>query len=191
MMAAIRKRSTARGANSAAAPAQDAETSSDEIAKTFTGQKLDWMKCVAFDTCVSPRAFEVGFCIIQHVNARTCRAFLSDETIADGTGSCLRDVGRARKQLRLAGWLTWKRTGGANLYEPLFHRINAVLDAITDKRDQRQERRQRKGMTVDWTRVSHRQRRDTTSESERDPTPKSNHDRTSASDIHLRSNTLD
>jgi hypothetical protein len=111
-----------------------------ELASSSTALKLEWLNCVAFDPDISPSTFEVGFAIIQHVNWHTVHAMVSDATLAEKTGICTREVQRARKRLRDARWLTWKRTGGANLYKPQFEKMNAVLDELTIKRNERQER---------------------------------------------------
>jgi hypothetical protein len=52
---------------------------------TFTGDKLDLLKCIAFDRQMTPYDLEVAFVILQHVNEKTGLAILSDEAIADLT----------------------------------------------------------------------------------------------------------
>jgi hypothetical protein len=136
------ERAPARAANSAPVTPEGTEAKAAALARTFTGEKLEWLKCVAHDKRIPPRAFEVAFAIVQHVNAKTQRTNPSDETISDETGSCLRDVLRARKRLRDAGWLTWERTGGTNVYQMLFAIINAMLDSIENKRGLRKDRRE-------------------------------------------------
>jgi hypothetical protein len=144
------------------------ETLAADLARSFTSQKLEWLKCVMSDADVPPRTFEVAFCIVQHVNAGKGYAYVSDETIADETGSCIRDVQRARNTLRDTGWLKWKRTGEANVYTPLYHKMSAALDAILVKRDLRQERRE--GRRCNRTQMSDWNVRHETPESERDLT---------------------
>jgi hypothetical protein len=73
--------------------------------RSFTGDKLDWMTALSADPRLDARAFEVGFCIAQHVNAQSGRAILSDDTISDKTGIPKRWVLRARQSLRDAGWI--------------------------------------------------------------------------------------
>lgn len=114
---------------------------SEETIQTFTGRKLDWLKCCAFDRRIQPWDFEVAFVISQHVNARTLSAMLSDEAIADEAGGSPRNVRRARERLRSAGWIKWRRTRTANIYEMLFEKIGGILDAITAVRDERRDRR--------------------------------------------------
>ena len=107
----------------------------------FTGDKLDWLTALSADPRIDARAFEVGFCIMQHVNKRTRTAFVSTETISEKTGIPVRYVERARATLRKAGWMTWRRTGTANVYSPLDGPMNAILDQQTLLKDQRDERR--------------------------------------------------
>jgi hypothetical protein len=109
--------------------------------ENFTSRKLNWVGGVLHDRMVPPWAFEVAYCIISHLNAGNGRAFVSDETVADETGISVRTVRRARCLLRVAGWLRWRRTSTANVYEPLFGKINAMLDYILIKREERHERR--------------------------------------------------
>ena len=54
--------------------------------KTFTADKLNWLDCVANDRDLKPAAFKVAYAIMQHVNAETLIAWLSDETLVDMTG---------------------------------------------------------------------------------------------------------
>jgi hypothetical protein len=108
--------------------------------RSFTGEKLDWMTALSADPRLDARAFEVGFCIAQHVNAETGLAILSDDTISDKTGIPKRWVLRARKSLKDAGWIDWQRTKTANIYWTLGHRINAVTDHQIILREKRAER---------------------------------------------------
>lgn len=118
----------------------DAETKRS----TFTGHKLDWMKCVSFDRRLESYDFKVGFVIAQHVNQHTGTAMLSDETIADEAGNgSVRNTVRARQRLRDAGWIAWRRTRTANVYELRFDNVERYLDMITVSRDARRDRRQK------------------------------------------------
>ena len=111
--------------------------------RTFTGDKLDWMTALSGDPRLDARAFEVGFCIAQHVNAQSGLAIVSDDTIGDKTGIPKRWVLRARQSLRDAGWIDWRRTKSANIYWTLGDRINAVTDhqiILKEKRTERQSK---------------------------------------------------
>jgi hypothetical protein len=119
-----------------------ANGSDHETLSTFTGTKLDWLKCVAFDRKVLAYDFRVAFVIAQHLNLRTGSAMLSDETIAaESGGGSTRHVKRARVRLRKAGWLTWHNTSTANVYRPDYGRMNHVLDAMILAREARREKR--------------------------------------------------
>jgi hypothetical protein len=112
--------------------------------RTFTSRKLDWLDTLAFDRRLSPLAFKVGFRIIQHVNASTGRTRISDATIADEIGCPARNVYRPRILLRDTGWLTWRRTRTANIYEIKFDNVERLLDLMTAARDVRKEQWQRR-----------------------------------------------
>jgi len=60
----------------------------------FTGDKLDWLTALSADPRIDARAFEVGFCIMQHVNKRTRTAFVSTETIGEKTNIPKRWIAR-------------------------------------------------------------------------------------------------
>jgi hypothetical protein len=123
-------------------------TNAEEIS-TFTGRKLDWLKCCNFDRRLQSFDFKVAFVIVQHVNARTGCAMLSDETIADEAGGhSPRSVRRARDRLKAAGWLDWKRTRTANIYVLSWENFERFVDAIMDARDLRQEHRARRRRTA-------------------------------------------
>ena|SRR5271156_5141976 len=95
---------------------------------TFTGRKLDWLKCVRFDRRVNDHAYRVLAVIGDHLNEKTGRTILSDKTIAfEAGGSGSRTARRARNLLMETGWLKWHRTRTANIYEPDFSRVNATL----------------------------------------------------------------
>jgi hypothetical protein len=112
-----------------------------ERVTTFTGRKLDWLNVVSADRKLKPAAFEVAFCIVQHVNAKTLIAILSDDVIVEKTGISRAEVERHRKSLKAAGWLTWRRTRSANNYTPLFDNMNAARDVLAAMREDRRERR--------------------------------------------------
>jgi hypothetical protein len=113
---------------------------------SFTGRKLDWLKCLAFDRRLQPQPFDfkVAFVIAQHVNQRTGSAMLSDDTIAyEAGGGSERNALRARKRLRDAGWLTWHRTRTANVYRLSFDKVERTLDMMTAAREARREKHHR------------------------------------------------
>jgi hypothetical protein len=111
------------------------------VLSTFTGTKLDWLKCVAFDRRLKPYDFKVVFVIAQHLNQNTGSTMLSDETIADESAGSVSNVKRARVRLREAGWLVWHHTRTANVYRPDYSKMNYALDALILSREARQERR--------------------------------------------------
>lgn len=111
------------------------------LLKSWTSQKLDWLRCVAVDSQIKPGMFETAFAIIQHVNAKTMVAILSDQTISDATSISLAEVYRHRQGLKKFGWLTWTRSRTAMRYTPLFERINSMLDEIEYRKEQRDARR--------------------------------------------------
>ena len=165
----------------------------DDNAKTFTSRKLDWLDCLAHDPLISALAFEIGYCIMSHMNAKNGRAWVSDETLADKSGNSERTVRRARSQLRAAGWFTWKRTSTANVYTPLFQKMNSMLDSIISKRDERKERRERRRQTTNSHRpkLADHKPQDRTQMTEHDRPELTEHDRPELADIHFRGNTLD
>jgi len=122
---------------------------SAEDVRSFTSRKLDLLKCCAFDPRVSACEFRVLYVIVQHLNQRTGLARLSDETIADEAGRCsTRQVRRARAKLRKLDWLTWTRTNTANSYKVEYAQVERFLDLIAIFRDERAERRARRGVGV-------------------------------------------
>lgn len=157
--------------------------------ETFTSRKLNWVRCVMHDPLVPPWAFEIAYCIISHVNASYGRAFVSDETLADESGISVRTVRRARSLLHAAGWLNWKRTSTANVYEPLFEKVNGMLDAILIKRDERQERRKQRRTRL--PKLADHRPRDGTKLAGHDRPQTAEHARPKLADIHLRGNTLE
>jgi hypothetical protein len=109
--------------------------------RSFTGDKLDWMSGLSGDPRLDSRAFEVGFCIAQHVNRKTGVAILSDDTISDRTGIPRRWVLRARSRLRETGWISWRRTKTANVYWTTADSLDAVADHQVLLKDARADRR--------------------------------------------------
>ena len=152
--------------------------------KTATSRKLDWLGALAVDPAVKPYAFKTGFAIVQHVNARTGWAMVSDETLADETSMTTRHVRRGRDLLRQRGWIQWKRTKTANLYRPLSKLLNSALDLLTTRRDDRQERRG--DVQHRWTPRSYLTNRKRTPRSYPERTPRSGREWTHRSYIHLR-----
>ena len=112
--------------------------------KTATSRKLDWLSALAVDPAVKSYAFEIGFAIMQHVNFKTWKAMVSDETLADETSMTTRHIRRGRDVLRQRGWIQWTRTKTVNVYRPLDTHLNSALDLLTTRRDDRQERRERR-----------------------------------------------
>jgi hypothetical protein len=148
--------------------------------RSFTGDKLDWMAGVSADPRLDARAFEVAFCIAQHINQQSGLARLSDETIADKTGIPKRWIARARAALREAGWIDWRRTGDANIYWTKGEPLNAVLDHQAMLKDGRDEKRKkRKTIIQDQPPVAYP-----------DAPPVANRDSPPVAHIHLQSYTF-
>jgi hypothetical protein len=123
---------------------QETNSGSDRVTlSSFTGAKLDWLKCVAFDRRLKPYDFKVAFVIAQHLNLNTGSTMLSDGTIADESAIGPRHVRRARERLHNAGWLTWHHTQTANVYRLDHDKVSYTLDAITLSREARAERHRR------------------------------------------------
>jgi hypothetical protein len=99
------------------------------------------MTALSADPRLDARAFEVGFTIAQHVNKESGIAILSDETICDKTGIPGRWIRRARADLRICGWIDWKRTKTANIYWTRGEQINAVMDHQILLKECREEKR--------------------------------------------------
>jgi hypothetical protein len=156
----------------------------DDRKKAFTADKFNWLDCVQNDHSLKPAALSVAYAIMKHVNAETLKAWLSDETLVDITGISRAQVQRHRESLKEAGWLTWKRTGNANHYTPLFDRVKAGLDDILAKRIQRRELRKDRRRVVGGT-------PDASPERQPDASPARQPDASPARHIHLQSNTYD
>lgn len=157
-----------------------------EQVRSFTSWKLDLLANAAADSAIQPYDFRVLFTIARHVNAESGRTKLSDDTIADETVSTRRNVMRARKRLKRAGWLQWKRTRSANVYGLRADRVNDVMDTRLLNREARQERRaeglnSRQAVTP----TSHLKPSDVTSRSLLDVSSASLLDVTPTSPIHL------
>src|SRR5882724_4572144 len=159
-----------------------------ELQKPFTSHKLNWLDCVAIDRRLKPAAFKVAYAIMQHVNSETLVGWLSDETLVDITGISSAEILRHRKSLKACGWLTWKRTGNANLYTPLFDQMPEGLRLILDKRAKRKELREaRRAARATVTPATP----DQSPVMERDQSPVMDHVQSPAINIHLRQNTSD
>jgi len=131
------------------------------IAENFTSIKLTWMNCLMFDrrNGLMPIDKIVAVVIMQAVNEQTRCGIISDETIADLSGGIsTRNVQRARKRLRAAGWLRWHRTGDANHYRLHFDNLGTLLDA--------REARRGRALARHRDRCDTRVRSDTTLESD-------------------------
>lgn len=109
--------------------------------KSWTSEKLEWLRCVSVDSQVKPGMFETAFAIIQHVNARTRVAIISDRTISDATNISTAEVFRHRVGLRKLGWITWARRRRGLRIRPLFDRINTMLDELDHRRQLRKVER--------------------------------------------------
>jgi hypothetical protein len=112
-------------------------------AATFTGRKLDLMRAVRMDKTVTDSGYRVVCVILDHLNERTERTILSDETIAFECGkvgeSGSRWVRRARKNV--AGtWLKWVRTQGANIYSVNFETAKPFLAKLAKYRAAKREK---------------------------------------------------
>lgn len=103
---------------------------------TFTGRRLDLLRALRFDRTVDDYAKLVMHIIVDHLNEKTETAFLSDDKIAFETGSgWSRKVGRARRKLREAGWLSWKHTRTANVYTINWAKADDILIILKRERD--------------------------------------------------------
>jgi hypothetical protein len=148
-------------------------SNSETDVKSFTSRKLDWLFHMSADRSVPPLSFKIGFVIVQHVNAQTGIAYLSDDVIREYVDADERTIRRGRRVLRDV-WVSWTRTGTANAYKLLYGRIAAVADEIAQRRAERANRR-----NIERTPASDLENHDRTSVSA-DRTPMSG-DRTPAS----------
>jgi hypothetical protein len=111
------------------------------LSTTFTGKKLDWLTCMRFDRRVTDYAYRIVSVIAHHLNEKTGRAMLSDDTIAFETGSRWpRKVVRARKLLRDLEYLDWEHTRTANVYKPNFKNVRNTLAVIGRARYEKRQR---------------------------------------------------
>jgi hypothetical protein len=118
--------------------------------RSFTSAKLDWLTALSADPRLDARAFEVGFCIVQHMNANSERSIVSDDAISDKTGIPKRWVLRARQSLKEAGWIDWQRTGMANVYSILRGRIDAVTERQLVLKEMRTNKRKARKSMRPW-----------------------------------------
>jgi len=117
---------------------------------SFTGAKLDWMTAAAYDRRLKPSDFRIAFTIAQHANEKTGKAFPSQETIADLTGTSLDTVQRAVKLLAETGWLKLRRSRGydpkkktwetRNIYWLRHDNVLMIFDAMADSKRKRRNR---------------------------------------------------
>jgi hypothetical protein len=107
---------------------------------TFTGKKIDFLKAVRFDRTVSDAAFRVMTVVVDHLNERSGRTKLSDETIAFEGGMTPRAVRRARAVVK-GRWLKWTRTGRtANIYFVNFAAAEPLLVALKEAREAKRQK---------------------------------------------------
>jgi hypothetical protein len=116
---------------------------------TFSGKKFDFMKAARFDRTVTDYAYRVLGVIVDHLNERSERCRLSDETIAWLSGGSRKKVLRARHNLKSRGWLRWMRTPSASIYsvnwgaaKPALAVIRAEQKARREKFNKTEEKRQ-------------------------------------------------
>jgi hypothetical protein len=149
----------------------------------FTSLKFNWLDCILNDDRLKPAAFKVAYAILQTVNSVTLVGWLSDETLVDVTGISRAEVQRHRKSLKACGWLTWKRTKTANLYQPLFDQLPDGLEFMLEKRARRKELREARSAARN---ASLRLETPVTQEA----SPARHQEASPARHIHLRSNTF-
>jgi hypothetical protein len=116
-----------------------------DVTRSFTSRKLDLLKCLNVDPRVKSSTFKIAYCILQHVNEKTGAAFVSDQTIHDETNVCVRQIIRARQELRDLGWMRWRRSRSANTYRFNETNKNGYLDILIARRDARQDQRNNRG----------------------------------------------
>jgi hypothetical protein len=164
---------------------------------TFTGQRLEWLKCVNYDRRLKdcPAALKVAFVIATHVTENGSsipgialnpgEACISDEAIADKAGGLhRRHVIRARNRLNETGYLNWRRTRSANVYRLDYGQVSRVLDLMDASNQARKEQqKRRKDRPRDVTPRAHLKPPDRTPRAHLDVTPESH--------IHLRGSPYD
>lgn len=161
------------------------------MSKSFTGDKLDWMTALSADPRLDARAFEVGFCIAQHINAQSGITILSDDTICDETNIPKRWVLRARQSLKHIGWIDWRRTKTANIYWTLGSQIEAVNDhqkILKEKRIERQSKARK--ARQETPRVAHLKYQETPQVELLESPPVAEQEMPPVANIHLRSYTI-
>jgi biotin operon repressor len=138
----------------AAQPADNVVALPDAAAKADTDDKsklghlkLSWLEALmsAYPE-IDHATIRVALCIATAITQRRRRAYISKQTIADKTGVSLTRVKVALRKLRDEGWLIWKRTGDANIYELLLlpENVNDIDDRQIILRDRRNEARKTK-----------------------------------------------
>jgi hypothetical protein len=160
--------------------------------KTFTSEKLDVLTLACNDVAIQSYDFKVLFCIAQHVNQKSDLALVSDELISDETCGSRRNVIRARKRLRRAGWLNWDNTRGVNRYWLCKVRENEIRDTRLINKEARNEKRQRgaNSRRGSVTPPSLRKDEPMTSVSQQEVPPRAQHAVPPLSPKHLIANTV-
>jgi len=96
-----------------------------KVPETFTGKKLMWAQCCAYDRRHKTLDKLVAYALTKYLNEDTAECFPGQETIADDLGVAVRHVRRSLARLTKTGWLHCKRirsptTGKvSNHYSPL------------------------------------------------------------------------
>lgn len=168
-------------------------TDDADISRAWTSKKLSWLRGLAVDPEIPAGEFEAGFATIQHSDKFTGKAYVSDECLSDEVGCTVRQFRRYRSHLRATGWLTWTRTGSANVYTFLFDHLAEMTALLVEKKRKRDLRRS-EGVR---TNLSYRKKVGRTDSSPRNGTDSSGdrsnltgHDRTDLSPIHVRDSTF-
>ena len=152
-----------------------------------TSEKFDWLDAVVADHGIDARAKVVAYCIVQHINWKTGIAFVSDRTITDKTGIPKRWVQRARNDLRAAGWITWKRTGTANVYSIFTEPMAAIADHQRTLKEAREDRHRETPQVADHDTppVAQLAKVDPPPRAHHDPPPVAEHDPPQVANIPL------
>ena len=108
--------------------------------QSFTSRKMDWLDAVSYDRRLLPIEKVVAWRVMQCANAKTGKAWPSQEWIAERVNTVERVVRRSLKKLSETGWLkiyrkrtydsktkTWKTR---NVYVPLYGNVQAMLDLM-------------------------------------------------------------
>jgi hypothetical protein len=80
-----------------------------EVPATFTGKKLMWAQCCAYDRRLKTLDKLVAYALTKYLNENTAECFPGQETIADDLGVAVRHVRRSLARLAKTGWLRCKR----------------------------------------------------------------------------------